>query len=451
MPCVEVGDSIVRVARQTLELSVRHVNERGAGSRSSRPPLSCRCVYGDTDSVFILFERASKQEAFEASYRLTDEITHMNVKPVKLKFEKIYLPSILLAKKRYLGYMFETPEQLEPTLDVKGIEIIRRDGCRVASRLLERSCRILFEFKDVAKVRAYVLAECTKLVNARVNLKDFVLAKEYRGRDTYDNVRSIAACQIANKQLVRDPLTEPLAGERVPYVIVYGTPGMPLYELVRSPTELLENAITSAGSAASTSSSGELKLNYEYYVMKQMLPPLGRIMCLLDVDVFEWVRGVSFKPKICHYLAGMPLPPPSNATTSADGGHFQSRHAHHQVNIINFVYSNDCALCGVRRRGEHSKSASASVKSRRLDGLCDKCASLDQKALARVLEKSRRNELELQSLVSTCASCTSNPSVNATMRNDCCSLDCPTNFRLWSAVQESNKTAYIRQIIEDFF
>lgn len=44
----------------------------------------------------------------------------MNVKPVKLKFEKIYYPSILLAKKRYVGYMYETPQQVEPVLDVKG-------------------------------------------------------------------------------------------------------------------------------------------------------------------------------------------------------------------------------------------------------------------------------------------------------------------------------------------
>lgn len=57
-----------------------------------------------------------------------DEITNMFPKPLKLKFEKIYYPSILLAKKRYIGYMFETPQQTEPVLDAKGIEIIRRDG-----------------------------------------------------------------------------------------------------------------------------------------------------------------------------------------------------------------------------------------------------------------------------------------------------------------------------------
>ena len=75
---------------------------------------------GDTDSLFVLFERKSKLEAFDLSYKIVEEITNMNVKPVKLKFEKIYYPSILLAKKRYVGYMYETPQQVEPVLDVKG-------------------------------------------------------------------------------------------------------------------------------------------------------------------------------------------------------------------------------------------------------------------------------------------------------------------------------------------
>lgn len=55
--------------------------------------------------------------------------------------------------------------------------------------------------------------------------------------------------------------------ERVPYLIIYGSPNRPLYELVRSPEDLIKNP--------------ELKLNYEYYVMKQILPPIDRIMVLM--------------------------------------------------------------------------------------------------------------------------------------------------------------------------
>ena len=65
-----------------------------------------------------------------------------------------------------------------------------------------------------------------KLTYGKMNIKEFIIAKEYRGRDTYNNVQSIAACQIANRALHQDPLAEPLTGERVPYIIVCGMPGL---------------------------------------------------------------------------------------------------------------------------------------------------------------------------------------------------------------------------------
>lgn len=64
--------------------------------------------------------------------------------------------------------------------------------------------------------------------------------------------------------------------------------GLALYELVRSPYELIENP----------GDVEQLKLNYEYYVMKQIIPPLQRIMALLDANVYEWIKPLSLKPKV---------------------------------------------------------------------------------------------------------------------------------------------------------
>ncbi|RMZ93899.1 DNA polymerase zeta catalytic subunit isoform X2, partial [Brachionus plicatilis] len=372
MPCVEVGDSIVRVARQALENSIKYI-------QSNQRTYGGRVVYGDTDSVFVLFEGMKKSDAFKNSYKLVEDITNMNVKPVKLKFEKIYFPCVLLAKKRYLGYMFESPEQAEPTLDVKGIEIIRRDGCQVSAKMLERSCKLLFEFKDVEKVKEYVQKQIMKLVNGKVNLKEFIIAKEYRGREYYDNAKSIAACQVANRSLLKDPLSEPLAGERVPYVIIYGLPGVPLYELVRSPHELIDNP--------------DIKINYEYYVMKQVLPPLDRIMCLMNVNVFDWVKSLSFKPKIFQYAIekGLKFNQP--------------------VSVANFVYSADCVLCG--------KKLNAVLNSK--SGLCAECQQLDQNDLCKF-------EKNMNKILKMCQLCTDDKNLNVNYNHECKSLDCPINF-----------------------
>lgn len=82
------------------------------------------------------------------------------------------------------------------------------------------------------------------------------------------------------KLLRHDRRSEPRTGERVPYVIIYGSPGLPLIQLVRQPGEVL--------------SDPALRLNATYYITKQILPPLDRVFSLLGVDVFSWWEKSAF-------------------------------------------------------------------------------------------------------------------------------------------------------------
>ncbi len=67
-------------------------------------------------------------------------MTALNPDPVTLKFEKVYHPCVLMTKKRYCGYKFESLLGA-PTFDAKGIETVRRDGCPLAAKILEKSLR----------------------------------------------------------------------------------------------------------------------------------------------------------------------------------------------------------------------------------------------------------------------------------------------------------------------
>lgn len=49
-------------------------------------------------------------------------ITQQFEKPVKLEFEKVYFPYLLLAKKRYAG-LYWTQHQKWDKVDAKGIEV----------------------------------------------------------------------------------------------------------------------------------------------------------------------------------------------------------------------------------------------------------------------------------------------------------------------------------------
>lgn len=124
----------------------------------------------------------TKDEAFRLGRIIAQEITEINPKGVVLKFEKVYLPSILVSKKRYVGYSYEAEDQVEGHLDAKGIEIVRRDNCLATTKLQEKALRILFKTKDLTKVKEYLVDQWTKICIGldKVPLNDFIFCKEVR-------------------------------------------------------------------------------------------------------------------------------------------------------------------------------------------------------------------------------------------------------------------------------
>ena len=210
-------------------------------------------------------------------------------------------------------------------------------------------------------------------------------------------------------------MAEPLISERVPYLIVYGSPNRPLFELVRSPEDLIQNH--------------DLKVNYEYYIMKQILPPIDRIMVLMDLNVFEWIKNLSFKPKIFQYTNDINQAP---STSSGVG-------KANPVSLSSYIFSTDCVLCG-QKRGKLDKQK-----------ICDKCRKLDQTALTKLRVNFQRSEKKLLGLIRVCQSCTGSRQFNMGFRNECISMDCPNNFLLLNAKQEYQKTDYIRNVIDEYF
>ena len=103
---------------------------------------------------------------------------------------------MLLAKKRYVGFKYESPDEEEPIFDAKGIETVRRDGI-LAQRKLVENClksvrsteplkrglteqRILFRTQDLSQVKDYCCKSWYKILENRVSVQDFIFAKEVR-------------------------------------------------------------------------------------------------------------------------------------------------------------------------------------------------------------------------------------------------------------------------------
>lgn len=130
MPSVEVADSVVSKGRETLQRAITLVE--------NTPEWEAKVVYGDTDSLFVIVPGKSRDDAFKIGAMIASAVTNDNPSPVKLKLEKVYQPCILQTKKRYVGYMFESPEQKVPIYEAKGIETVRRDGCPAVAKVRKK-------------------------------------------------------------------------------------------------------------------------------------------------------------------------------------------------------------------------------------------------------------------------------------------------------------------------
>lgn len=82
----------------------------------------------DLETVMQLGKQSVVVLAFKNPYILdpgaeaADLVTTKFVKPIKLEFEKVYYPYLLISKKRYAGLYWTKSSQYDK-MDTKGIEV----------------------------------------------------------------------------------------------------------------------------------------------------------------------------------------------------------------------------------------------------------------------------------------------------------------------------------------
>eukprot|EP00057_Strongylocentrotus_purpuratus_P029170 XP_011683644.1 PREDICTED: DNA polymerase zeta catalytic subunit [Strongylocentrotus purpuratus] len=389
MPCIEVGDSVVRKGRETLERAIKMVE--------TTAKWDARVVYGDTDSLFVLVKGATKARAFEIGREIVAAVSAENPKPVKLKLEKVYKPCVLQAKKRYVGYKYESPDQKEPEFDAKGIETVRRDSCPAVAKILERSLKTLFETKDVSKVKRYVQQQFQKLNAGQIGLQDLIFAKEYRGRQYYKPTSCVPALEIAKRKLAVDRRSEPRVSERVPYVVVHGSPGLPLIQLVRTPQDYLQDP--------------SYNLNAPYYITRQIIPALNRVFGMMAVDTLEWYQEL---PKVVHVNTV-----PSKAKGSANA---------RKGTISQYFCSLNCAVCDRLTQS----------------GLCEVCRSSPQTTVTSLMKRVQDWDRARAQINKICTSCCG----FADNKQHCATLDCPIRFQLVKTEHKMEKVAHFLSLVQ---
>lgn len=176
---------------------------------------------------------------------------------------------MLLAKKRYVGFKYETPDDIEPAFDAKGIETVRRDGV-LAQRKMTEMCikcvvccgkmgaatqkhvRILFRTQDLSRVKQYCYSSWEKILENRASVQDFIFAKEVRLGTYSDKGRPPPGVIVAAKRRAIDPNDDTQHGDRIPYVITAGDPNTKLADRAVPPEDMFQKSFKRSAPKTST-------------------------------------------------------------------------------------------------------------------------------------------------------------------------------------------------------
>ncbi|XP_078492800.1 DNA polymerase zeta catalytic subunit-like [Ciona intestinalis] len=234
-------------------------------------------------------------------------------------------------------------------------------------------------------------------------LKLLLHVKEYRGAKYYKPGAVVPAFVLARKMMAVDKRSEPRVGERVPYIVVHGAPGTPLFQLVHPPRDLISDL--------------GLRLNGAYYVTKMVLPALDRMMSLLGVDVFQWLRDMPRSGRLTtHRLQLDHKGECSSASTSR------------KATISQYFKSKHCLSC-----------TKLSKRS-----LCTRCLSRDSITSVKLVMESRALERKKNLIDQICMSCTGAPSPQLIK---CICLDCPVLYKRFKLRMDESKAAHIRHTL----
>jgi len=260
LPCINISQSVTAYGRLMIETARNIVETTFLGSQ---------VLYGDTDSVMVNFGVESMSDAMEMGTMAAKLVTERFPRPIKMEFEKVYCPYLLISKKRYAGLLWTNPYNYDK-IEAKGIESVRRDNCALVRDSINVSLHLLLIQKDKDAAISYVKNTVSALLQNQIDMSLLVITKALGKRAQMEGTKSLkdyykvkqAHVELAIKMSQRDRATAPTTGDRVAYVMVKGQKHQKAHELAEDPMYVLQN---------------NLPLDFDYYLEKQLKNPIARI------------------------------------------------------------------------------------------------------------------------------------------------------------------------------
>ncbi|KAJ2517092.1 DNA-directed DNA polymerase delta [Coemansia sp. RSA 1939] len=385
LPCLQISASVTAFGRDMIQQTVEEVEKHYTIANGYQHDATV--IYGDTDSVMVNFGVKTLEEAMKLGTEAADHVTERFVKPIKLEFEKVYFPYLLINKKRYAGLYWTRPEKYDK-LDTKGLETVRRDNCQLVPLVLDTCLKMLLIDRNVDGAVEYAKGIIADLLQNKIDLSMLVISKQLSKLD-YDGKQ--AHVELAKRMRKRDPGSAPQLGDRVPYVLIKGTKNAKAYEKAEDPIYVLEN---------------NLPIDITYYIEHQLTNPLTRI--------FEPVLG-------------------SKVTSLFKGSHTRTVHVAAPTTgaMARFmVKTNTCLACKTPLKKDEQHKA-----------VCRHCVAALPEIYVRNTDTMRELEMRYARLWTECQRC------QGSINNEvvCTNSDCPIFYMRKKAQKDAEDQAKVME------
>ena len=288
MTLKQIAGTTTAIGRQMIEQSKNFIEKTYPGSE---------CIYGDTDSIFIMFDTPSVKKFKMLNDRLNSQVvitekdkqllnnlkiacisesikigeiaannaTKLFKEPIELEYEKVYWRLMMLSKKKYMGELYSFNAEKVDYLDSKGVILNRRDNFPLIKRLYKQMIDILMEKWDTGlpEIKELISTSIQNIVYGNIPLDDLIMTKAYKPPYKNNNLPHVV---VANKITERDPGNAPRSNDRMNFLFIdtHEIKKQQLYTKVEDPTYVKEHG---------------LPLDVEYYI-DFMCNPLSQFLGL---------------------------------------------------------------------------------------------------------------------------------------------------------------------------
>lgn len=238
--------------------------------------INPKIIYGDTDSVFfILYLKHENEEinndmlkkriiSIEFGKMMSNLMKYILPNPHDIQYEKTMNPFCILAKKRYVGNLYENDAN-KKYLKYMGIVLKRRDSAPIVKIICNGIIDNMLNNSDRMGAINYTHDMLNKIINHNFPLEKFVISKTLGGH--YKFRSRIAHAVLADRIKSRDAGACPQVNDRMQYAFIVSPPNVKLQgNRIESVQYIIQNS---------------LKLDYLFYITNQIMEPACQFLEIL--------------------------------------------------------------------------------------------------------------------------------------------------------------------------